>query len=76
MSNIDHSPYIQGEFAANAGAPYTANPFPKPDRPETGANYPGDWSHWMAGWTMQSQRLGKDVTAARVLQAAFIARGI
>jgi hypothetical protein len=70
------SPYIQGEMAANAGTPYTANPFPKPDKPETGANYPGDWSHWQSGWINQSARAGKDATAARVLLHAFIKRGL
>lgn len=65
------TPYIQGELAANAGQPFTANPFPKPAVPQTGENYPGDWAHWMAGWRTQTSRAGGDVTAVQQALTAF-----
>ena len=71
-----HPPAIQGELAAQAGKPYTANPFTAPAKPPSGEGYPGDWALWLSGWRSQAQRMGKDATEARAILHAFTMRGL
>lgn len=47
------TPFNQGRAAARAGELFGVCPIPKPDRPEGGDNYPGDWVCWMHGWINQ-----------------------
>lgn len=44
------SPFKLGEAAVSEGLPRSANPFPKPDAPAQGDDYPGPWHNWDAGW--------------------------
>ncbi|MBN2760863.1 MAG: hypothetical protein JXQ79_10210 [Rhodobacteraceae bacterium] len=69
-----HPPFIQGQLAADAGFPYTACPFDKPDRPAQGEHYPGPWVNWMSGWinrrSMKVKHDDPDLVAACELAQA------
>lgn len=43
-------PFLLGRDAYRFGARLSDNPFPKPEKPVTGDDYPGDWQNWRDGW--------------------------
>ena len=49
---MNSAPFGQGYISARRGVPSSANPFPKPPKLPTGADYPGDWHNWLSGWCM------------------------
>jgi len=69
-------PFIAGKQAAQDGKPFDANPHPKPDRPEQGDAYPGDWANWAAGWCNQHSIMGQEQRDARKVLDAFMLKGL
>lgn len=52
-SSNDFPPYERGRIAYTSGQPESANPFPKPEKPVTGDDYPGARQNWLEGWRLE-----------------------
>ena len=69
-------PFKAGEEAARAGEKASANPFPKPEAPATGDDYPGDWANWLSGWCWGAERTGRSTVCERGELHTFKMKGV
>ena len=69
-------PFKAGEEAARAGEKASANPFPRPEAPALGDDYPGDWANWLSGWCWGAERTGRSTVCERGELHRFRMKGV